>query len=144
MHNDFLRQYRFAVSFDDQAPLGFNRVEIAPKRALHGPGMVLLGAAMTPLLADLLSQTKTSRLTISAYTGKEDIREDAPALLFVLHGVRPASCRSDSILFAATSNDILKIDPTFDYQRLELRQGDRSVFDMRPRARNRAQHDVVM
>lgn len=133
MHNDFLHQFRFAVSFNDGEPLGFGRVEIAPNRELFGPGMVATRAALTPLLAKTLSQTKVSTMSVSAYTIRENVREDAPALVFVLHGVRPKSCRSDHIIFDATADGILEITPAFDYRRLELVKGDRSVFQPRPR-----------
>jgi len=140
--NEFLRQHRFAVSFNLGDPLAFSRIEIAPTRELFGPGMVVTKAALSPMLADALSDKKICTVEVSAYSLNESIQDDPPVLVFKLHGVRPKACRSDHIIFAAASSDIVEITPIFDYQRLEIVKGDRSVFEPRPRVR--AQAPVIM
>lgn len=142
IHNDFLHNFRFAISFDGGEPLGFARVEITPIRELFGSGMVTTRAALTPLLAKVLNSKKTMTMEVSVYTLADDIRD--PSMVFVLHGVRPQACRSNHIIFDARGAEILEVAPTFDYTRLELRKGDGSLFRPKVEPRSCGDHTVFM
>ena len=141
---DFLRAHRFSVTFDGGLPMGFSRVEIAPREAHTGPGMACFEAAMTPLLADMLNQRKTSQMVVGSYGISEEILTDEPVLSFVLRGVRPASARMGChIIWEAASNEILKVNFTLDYQQLEMRPGGQAVIRPLP-ARPRASADPIV